>query len=267
MTRSPALSPSLTSQLSPTVRVAVINEVAARRYYPDSDPVGKRLKLGGADADAPWHEIIGVVGATQNRGLDRPMEPEIFGLHDQLGGNQNQLFLLLRTEVDPAGLLPAVRRTVADMDADQPIYAIQTVEDAFASSISTRRATTLFLSVFGVFALILAAVGIYAVVSFTVSERTQEIGLRVALGADGGKVRALVVRQALLPVFIGAAVGAALSIPVGGVLQRQLFQISGKDPLTLGSVGLILVGVAALASLVPAWRASALDPVEALRKE
>ena len=250
-----------------TVRVAVINEVAARRYYPDSDPVGKRLKLGGADADAPWHEIIGVVGATQNRGLDRPMEPEIFGLHDQLGGNQNQLFLLLRTEVDPAGLLPAVRQAVADMDADQPIYAIQTVEQAFASSISTRRATTLFLSVFGVFALILAAVGIYSVVSFTVSERTQEIGLRVALGADGGKVRALVVRQALLPVFIGAAVGAALSIPVGGVLQRQLFQISGKDPLTLGSVGLILVGVAALASLVPAWRASALDPVEALRKE
>ena len=129
------------------------------------------------------------------------------------------------------------------------------------------RTTTLLLSLFAAFALILAAVGIYSVVSFTVSERTQEIGLRVALGADGGKVRALVVRQALLPVFIGAAVGAALSIPVGGVLQRQLFQISGKDPLTLGSVGLILVGVAALASLVPAWRASALDPVEALRKE
>ncbi|GMV04020.1 MAG: hypothetical protein AMXMBFR53_03010 [Gemmatimonadota bacterium] len=250
-----------------TPPVAVINEAAARRYYPDGNAVGKRLKLGGPDSEAPWFEIVGVVGATQNRGLDRAAEPEIFGLHDQLGGNQNQLFLLLRTDVEPASVLPDVRAAVAEMDADQPIYAIQTVEEAFASSISTRRAVTLFLTVFGVFALVLAAVGIYAVVSFTVSERTQEIGLRVALGADGGRVRRLVVGQALLPVAIGAAVGVGLSIPLGAGLQRLLFQISGRDPLTLGSVAALLVGVAAVASLVPAWRASRLDPVEALRRE
>jgi len=250
-----------------TPRVAVINQAAARRYYADQDPVGKRLKLGGPDADEPWHEIIGVVGSTQNRGLERPAEPEIFGLHEQLGGNQNQLFLLVRTEVEPRSLLPAVRAAVAEMDPDQPIYAIQTVDEAFASSMSSRRATTLFLTVFAVFALILAAVGIYAVVSFTVSERTQEIGLRVALGADGGRVRRLVVRQALLPVLIGAGVGLGLTVPLGAGLQRLLFQISGTDPLTLGTVAALLVGVAAVASFVPAWRASRLDPVEALRLE
>lgn len=250
-----------------TPRVALINEAAARRYYPDDDPVGKRLKLGGPDSGEPWHEIIGVVGATRNRGLDRAAEPEIFGLHDQLGGAQNQLFLLLRTEVEPRSLLPAVRQAVTEMDPDQPIYAIQTVQEAFASSVSTRRATTLFLTVFAVFALILAAVGIYAVVSFTVSERTQEIGLRIALGADAGRVRRLVVRQALVPVVAGAVVGIGLSVPLGGALQRMLYQISGSDPFTLGAVALLLVGVATTASLLPAWRASRLDPVEALRRE
>jgi putative ABC transport system permease protein len=250
-----------------TPRVALINQAAARRYYPDQDPVGKRLKLGGPDAEEPWHEIIGVVGSMQSRGLERPAEPEIFGLHEQLGGNQNQLFLLLRTEVEPRSLLPAVRAAVAEMDPDQPIYAIQTVGEAFASSMSSRRATTLFLTVFAVFALILAAVGIYAVVSFTVSQRTQEIGLRVALGADGGRVRMLVVRQALLPVLLGAGVGLGLTVPLGAGLQRLLFQISGTDPLTLATVAALLVGVAAVASFVPAWRASRLDPVEALRLE
>lgn len=256
-----------TGDRAETPRVVVINESAARRYYPGVDPVGKRLKLGGPDSEQPWHEIIGVVGTTQNRGLDRPPEPEIFGLHDQLGGNQNQLFLLLGTDVEPATLLPSVRTAVAQMDADQPIYAIQTIEQAFASGISTRRATTMLLTVFGIFALILAAVGIYAVVSFTVSERTQEIGLRVALGADRGRVRRLVVRQALLPVLIGAGVGVALTVPLGNGLRRLLFEITGTDPLTLGSVAALLVGVAALASLVPAVRASRLDPMEALRRE
>jgi ABC-type antimicrobial peptide transport system permease subunit len=207
------------------------------------------------------------VGSTQNRGLDRPPEPEIFAVHDQVGAAQNQLFLLLRTEVDPTSVLPAVRQVVRDMDPDQPIYAIQTVDEAFAQAATTRRATTLFLTAFGAFALVLAAVGIYAVVSFTVSERTQEIGLRMALGAAAPRVRRLVVRQALVPVLVGAAVGVALAIPVGAGLGRLLFQVRGSDPLTHVSVAVLLVGVAAVASFVPAWRASRVDPVEALRVE
>jgi predicted permease len=247
--------------------VAVINEVAARRWFPDRDPVGARLKIGGPDADAPWFEIVGVVGATQNRGLDRPPEPEVFGLHAQLGDGANQLFLLARTNVEPRSVLPALRRAIQAMDPDQPVYAIQTVDEAFASGTATRRATTLFLTLFAFFALALAAVGIYAVVSFTVSERTQEIGLRVALGADAGGVRRLVVRQALVPVIVGAGVGLGLAVPVGGALKGMLFEVAAVDPTTMGIVALLLVGVAAAASWIPAWRASRLDPVEALRVE
>ncbi len=247
--------------------VAVINEAAARRWFPDTDPVGKRLKIGGPDADTPWWEIVGVVGSTRNRGLDRPPQPEIFAAHDQVGANQNQLFLLIRTAVPPRSVLPAVRGVIHDMDPDQPVYAIQTVDDAFAQAVASRRATTLFLSIFGVFALILAAVGIYGVVSFTVNERTREIGLRMALGAAAPRVRGLVVRQALVPVLVGALLGVGLVIPLGAVLESLLFQVRGSDPFTLGSVTLALVGVAALASFVPAWRASRVDPVDALRIE
>lgn len=248
-------------------RVVIINEAAARRWFADTEPVGKRLKLGGPDADTPWWEIVGVVGSTQNRGLDRPPAPEIFAVHDQAGGTQNQLFLLLKTAVTPVSVLPAVRKVVHDMDPDQPIYAIQTVDEAFAQAATTRRATTFFLTIFGMFALVLAAGGIYAVVSYTVSDRTREIGLRMALGAGAAGVRSLVVRQALVPVIVGAGVGLALTIPLGTALRRLLFQVSGTDPLTLASVVLALVGVAALASFLPAWRASRVDPVEALRVE
>jgi putative ABC transport system permease protein len=250
-----------------TPLVVVVNEAAAARYYPGSSPVGRRVKVGGPEDDSPWLEIVGVVGSTQNRGLERDPDPEVFALHEQVGQEQNQLFLLLRAESEPRALLPAVRALVAEMDPDQPVYGIQTVSEAFASSIASRRATTLLLSIFGGFALALAAVGIYAVVSFTVSERTQEIGLRVALGADAAGVRWLVVRQALLPVLIGAVVGLGLTVPLGAGLQAILFEISGTDPLTLASVAALLVGVAAMASFVPAWRASRLDPVEALRLE
>ena len=160
-----------------------------------------------------------------------------------------------------------MRRIVAEADSDQPIYAIQTVEEAFASAAASRRLVTLLLSVFGAFALTLAAVGIYSVVSLTVGERTQEIGLRVALGADEGRVRGLVVRQALVPVILGALVGTGLAVPLGMALQDLLFEVGAVDPITFGSVAVLLLGVAAAASWVPAWRASRLDPVEALRVE
>jgi putative ABC transport system permease protein len=250
-----------------TPLAAVINDEAARRYFGTADPVGRRLKLGDADADTPWWEIVGVVGSTKNLGLDRDPFPEIFALHDQVGGDQNQLFLVVRTDGDPQAFVPAVRDAVLEMDADQPVYAIRTVEESYRQGIAPMRATTLFLGIFAGFALVLAAVGIFSVVSFTVSERTQEIGLRVALGADQSRVRRLVVRQALLPVVIGAGVGLAAAIGVSGGLERLLFGVTGTDPLTLGSVAVLLVAVATLASWVPAFRASRMDPVEALRAE
>jgi ABC-type antimicrobial peptide transport system permease subunit len=247
--------------------VAVVNEAVVQRYFGGENPLGRRLQVGGPSDDGPWFDIVGVVGTTRNRGLDQDPFPEIFAPHAQLGGSQNQLFLTIRTEMDAQSLLPAVRQTVAEMDPDQPIYAIQTIEEAFASATSSRRLVTLLLTLFGAFALVLAAVGIYSVVSFTVGERTQEIGLRVALGADGGRVRGLVVRQALLPVLIGAAVGTGLAIPLGIALQDMLFEVGTADPLTIATVALLLVGTAVAASWMPAWRASRMDPVDALRME
>lgn len=247
--------------------VAVINEITAERYYPDQSAIGKRFRRGGADSDNPWLEIVGVVGATRNRGLDRPAQPEVFVLHEQVGQNANQLFLVLRTDVEPRSVLPSVRAAVREMDPDQPVYAIQTVEEAFATAAGTRRAVTLFLSIFALFALALAGVGVYGVVSHTVSQRTQEIGLRIALGAGEGGVRGLVVRQAMMPVLAGAVVGLGLSIPLGRVLEGFLFRVSAVDPPTLGAVATLLLLIAALASFLPAWRASRLDPVEALRVE
>ena len=250
-----------------TPNVAVINEAAARRYFQGEDPVGRRLKLGGSDAETPWWEIVGVVAATRNLGLDQEPFPEIFALHDQVGADSNQLFLLLRSDGEPMARVPAVREAVLEMDADQPVYAIRTAEETFAQGVAPMRAATLFLSLFAVFALILASVGIYSVVSYSVSDRTKEIGVRVALGADRGRVERLVVAQALVPVAVGAVLGIVASIALGGALERLLFQVGGSDPLTLALVATLLVSVAALASWVPAVRAARLDPVTSLRAE
>lgn len=248
-----------------TSRVAILNAAAAARYFPNRDPVGGRLKIGGPDAETPWWEIVGVVASARNRGLDQEPYPEVFAVHDQVGGSANQVFLLVRTEGEPRALLPAVREVVTGLDPDQPVYAIRTIEEAFAQAAASRRGTTLFLTLFALFALALAAAGIYAVVSFAVSSRTQEIGVRIALGADSGRVRRLVVRQALLPVVAGAAAGTALTLPLSRALENVLFEVRGADPTTLLAAGLVLLAVAAAASWLPAWRAGRLDPVEALR--
>jgi putative ABC transport system permease protein len=248
-------------------RAVVINEETSERFFPGTDAVGQRLKLGSADAEEPWWEIVGVVGSTRNLGLDQDPFPEVFAVHEQVGGGQNQLFLILRTEVEPQSMVEQVRQTVLAMDPDQPLYSIRTIEEAYQQGVAPMRATTLMLSIFAVFALALAAVGIYSVVSFTVSQRTQEIGVRVALGADPGRVRRLVVRESLVPVILGAVVGVGAAIGVSDGLQRMLFEIDGTDPATLASVAVILVLVAVLASWLPAFRTSRLDPVQALRTE
>ena len=245
--------------------VAVINEPLARRYFPGEDPIGRRFKPGGPDSDAPVIEIVGVVGGTQNRGLDVDPEPEFFASSLQADGLWNQLFLVIRTEVDPLSVLPAVRAQVRALDPDQPVYAIQTVEDAFAGSSFVRRVSTGALTLFGVAALVLAAVGIYGVVAYSVTQRTREIGVRMTLGAEGKQVRRLMVRQAVVPVAVGAIVGLAGSVALGRVMSGLLFEMSASDPLTLVAVTSVLTGIALLASYIPALRASRLDPVKALR--
>lgn len=243
-------------------RVALMNEAAARMLFPGQDPIGKQVTTNGQSL-----EVVGIVGDTKNRGVDRQTTPELFANHRQVPQFSNQLFLLVRTTGDPLGILPAVREQVQAIDSDQPVYAIRTAEQLLEQSTGTRRIAANVLAVFAGFALILAAVGIYAVVSFTVGERTREIGLRVALGAEGSQVRRLMVRQALVPVMLGGLVGLVGAVAVGRLMEGLLFEVGASDPLTLGTVAALLMSVALLASYVPALRASRLDAVAALRDD
>jgi putative ABC transport system permease protein len=243
--------------------VTVINAEAARRFFPGENPIGRRLRTS---TDGPWLEVVGVVGATRNRGLDRPAEPEIFGSARQFVGVNNQLFLLVRTSVPPYDVLPIIRQEVSALDAQQPVYAVQTIEQAFAAATAPRRIATVALTVFAGFALLLAAIGIYGVVAHAVSVRTREIGVRMALGARGRQVLGMIVRQAMLPVVVGAVVGLLGAIAVGRLMTGLLYEIEGTDPLTIAVVAVLLGGVALLACWLPARRATRLDPLNAMRE-
>ncbi len=247
--------------------VAVLNETAARRLVPGGDPLGRRFRIGGPDSDVPPFEVIGLVGDTHNRGLGTPPQPEIYISSLQADGVWNQLFLMIRTAVEPRSVLPAVRREVQALDPEQPVYAISTLEERFARSQFTRRVSTRMLMLFAGFAVILAAVGIYGVVALAASQRTREIGVRMALGAREAQVRNLMVGQVLVPVGLGALAGLAGSLALGRVLSGLLFQVSPGDPLTLVCVTGVLAAIALVASYLPARRASRLDPVDALRAE
>ena len=246
--------------------VALVNQAAAGRFFGGENPVGKRFRIGGPEDEGEWITVVGMVGDTRNRGLDIRAQPEIFGSTHQVPGG-NQFFLVVRTENDPRSILPTIRATVEAMDSDQPIYRVRTFEEAYAASVADKRIAAMALTLFAGFALLLASLGIYSVVAFGVAERTREIGVRMALGAEVGGVRRLVVRQALLPVGLGVVVGLGLAFGLQGFLRSLLFEISGTDPLTFGAVTLMLLAVAAAASYLPARRASRMDPVVALREE
>ncbi len=243
--------------------VTIANEAAARRYFPDG-AVGQRIR---EDEDSPWMEIVGVVGSARNNGLDAEPQPELYVSSLQAAGWFNQLFLLVRTEVDARSVLPAVREAIASIDPEQPVYAIQTIEEAFATLQAPRRISTLLLTLFGAFALVLAAVGIYGVVAYAASQRTREIGVRIALGAEQASVRRLVVRQAFVPVLLGGLIGLAGAVAAGRFMTSLLYEIDGNDPATLAAALVVMAGIALLAAWLPARHASRLDPLVALRAE
>jgi putative ABC transport system permease protein len=255
------LAPSDRAQTTP---VAVVNESFVRRYLPGANPVGRRIATGTA-AEPQWMEIVGVVGDTRGRGLAFDPEPEVYMPMDQDKGAWNQLFLLTRTVGEPSLALPSIRRVVSGLDPDQPIYAIQTLKEAFAASILQQRASLLLLGVFAALAVILSAIGIYAVVSYAVTTRTQEIGIRMALGANQGDVVRLVVRQVLRLLSMGVVLGLLGGVAVGRLASTLLVGTRPEDPVTLGLVTLLLAGVGLLAGYLPARRASRIDPSVALR--
>ncbi|MBK5257119.1 MAG: ABC transporter permease [Vicinamibacteria bacterium] len=245
-----------------TPPAVLINEAAARSFFARDSALGKRLHFGKGEREV-IAEVVGVVASMKNRGLDRLAAPEIFAPLNQLGF-ANQLMTVVRTTGDPIGLAPSVREAVKQLDPLQPIYQVQTVDQAFASRGIQRRIATAALLIFASFALFLAAAGVYSVASYAAAARTREIGVRMAIGATGRDVRHLVARQALAPVAVGAFLGLIGAIGAGKGMGPILFEIQGYDPATLAVSMILLAMVALMAADGPARRASRTDLVAAL---
>jgi putative ABC transport system permease protein len=253
--------------------VAVIDEDFARQHFPNEEPVGKYLE-GNKEMNIPHFEIIGVVSHVKNYGLDTqgPVQAEMYYALSQVPDRflpdvASGISLVIRAKTDPKSLTGAVRREVKAIDPNQPVYNVNTMEQVLADSLATQRLSMLLLSVFAAVAMTLAAVGIYGVLSYTVVQRTHEIGIRMALGARVSDVFKLVVGQAMTMVFIGILLGLLGAFALTRVLTSLLFNVSATDPLTFGGVSLLLAAIALLACLIPARRAMKVDPMEALRYE
>lgn len=246
--------------------VLLVNQTFVNRYLSGSDPLGQRVQLGPADRPRPPATIVGVVADFRNNGSTVPVRPEIYmPLRQQTAWNQ--LFVLARTDGAPESLLAAVRQTITSLDPEQPVYLTQTLEEALATSSFPQRLSAMLVTIFAGLALVLAAIGIYGVMSYAVSARTQEMGVRIAVGAQRSQVIGLVLGQVAKLSAIGLAIGIAVLLLAGNAIEGLLFGVRAWDPITIGAVALILAGVALAAAWVPAARASRIDPIQALRYE
>jgi putative ABC transport system permease protein len=243
-------------------RVVLINETLARSYFAGEEPLGKVLR--DPDGKNPA-EIIGVVSDIKHFGLDDAAEPYVYVPHTQAA--ETSMALVARTANDPVGMAAAIRREVQALDKDQPVYDVKNMEQRIAERNTPARLTSFLMAVFAALALVLAAVGIYGVIAYSVSQRTHEIGIRMALGAERRDILALVVRQGMTLVGIGLALGLGASFLLMRWLASKLFQVSATDPTTFAGVALLLAGIALIACLIPARRATKVDPMVALRYE
>jgi putative ABC transport system permease protein len=242
-----------------------VSDVAARWYWPNEDPMGKRVSVNRRGGKPVWREIVGVVKGVRHFGLDVDRRAEIYVPYLQLP--DFVMILAVRTRGEPAELAAAIRREVAAVDPDQAVFNMQTMEQLVSDSKSRRRFQTLLLTVFATLALILAAVGVYGVMVYAVSQQTREIGIRMALGASRRDVLRIVLGQGFVLVLLGASAGIAGAFALTRVLTGLLFGIAPTDPLTFIGASLILAAIALMACYVPARRATKIDPMVALRYE
>jgi predicted permease len=248
---------------SPTsTSVCMINHALAAKFFPGEEPIGKQIR--NSQTGPAW-TIIGVVGNVKHSGLDEEPQPEMYS--STMQGTMVSPYMVIRTSGDAAALVELVRAEARQIDKDLPIYRIQTMEAVRSESVAQRRFVLVLVAVFGVLALTLAGIGVYGVMSLLVSERTQEVGVRLALGARPAQMLKMLVKQALGLALTGVAAGLTLSLALMPLLRNQLFGVQPRDPLTLAGVPAILMAVAMLAALIPARRAMRVNPVEALRYE
>ncbi|MGD8868633.1 MAG: ABC transporter permease [Gemmatimonadales bacterium] len=246
--------------------VLVINQALAKRHWPGQNPVGQRISFQGQQG--PWLEIVGVVGDTRHSGLDRPTEPAIYIPFAQKRWTwMNWLALAVRTDTDPEGLAATVRDAIWEVDGTLALGRIARLTDLYGELNARRRFATVLLSVFAGLALILGTVGVYGVLAYAVAQRTREIGVRIALGAQRASVAATVVRQGMVLALAGVVLGIPAALGLSRFLDSLVFGISTRDPVTFVAVPLLLLAVAGLAAYLPARRATRVDPLRALRME
>jgi putative ABC transport system permease protein len=245
--------------------VAIVNQSLARRCWPNEDPLGKRLKIGKADSKNPWLVVAGVVGDVRYNRLESEAGFQLY-----LPTTQNEpgvLTFVVRAEGDPSALAAAVRYEITAADPDQAVLRVKTMDELVANSIWQQRLWGLLFGGFATTSLVLAAIGIYGVMSYAVSQRQHEIGVRLALGATAGDVLRLVLGEGLKLILLGSAIGLIGALALTRVLTSLLYGISATDPMTFAGVSLLLVAVALAASFIPARRATRVDPMASLRSE
>ncbi|HSE99030.1 MAG TPA: FtsX-like permease family protein, partial [Blastocatellia bacterium] len=242
--------------------VVLINETMARRYWPGHDPIGQRLEIGYSRKEL---EIIGMVGDVRQLRLDAEVKPEVYVSFNQTPWTF--MTFVIKTAGDPSSLASTVRGQVGIVDKDIPVYSIATMQQRMSDSVAKRRFNMLLVGSFGFLALVLAGVGIYGVISYSVAQRTHEIGLRMALGADRRDIFRLIVGQGIVLTIIGIGIGLIGSFALTRLISTLLFGVTATDTLTFAGVSLLLSSVALAACYVPARRATRVDPMVALRYE
>jgi len=248
--------------------VVVVNDVFARRHFAQEDPLGHRIRLQGQERDPLL--IVGVVGNVRDVGLDEQPPPEAYVpfLQNPLSKTyERSMTIVARTQSDPGARAASLRAALTSMDKSLPVYALKPMTEYLHDSLSRRRFNLILLSVFSGVALVLAAVGIYGVISYGVTQRTHEMGIRMALGARPRDVLKLVVRQAMVLTLGGVGIGLLSSLALTRLMKSLLFNVGVTDPLTFAVIALLMILIAMLACLIPARRATKVDPLVALRYE
>ena len=244
--------------------VIIVNQTLARKYWPNTDPIGKRMRYTGPLEENPWMQVVGVVQDVKHE-MNLPVTPDYYVPHAQ--DVWRSMVLVAKTKVDPAAMAAPIREQVWAIDKDQPVFDVHTMEEVRAISLALHSLSSVMLSVFAGVALLLAAIGIYGVMAFTVTQRTHEIGIRMALGARAGDVLKLMLRNGMSQALLGVLVGLAGAFGVTRVLASLLFGVKPTDFVTFSIVTLGLLAVAFLACYIPARRATRVDPLVALRYE
>jgi putative ABC transport system permease protein len=246
-------------------RVALIDDTLAHRYWPGEDPTGKQIKAGALNSQAPWVTVVGVVATIKSDGFDAPAAPHVYFPLFQNPGVTAAIYL--RTSADPGTLGDTIRHEVQSVDPGIPVFAVRTMDEVVAKSLADRRFALVILAVFAGVALLLASIGIYGVMAYTFSQRTHEIGVRVALGAQRSDILRMALGEGMLLVAIGLGAGLIGATIVTRFLRSMLFSVTPTDPATFGAIAALLAAVALFACFIPARRATQVDPLVALRED